>query len=90
MTGVERKVIRLFTKDRGDGRDLDLGTREGMLGTIRAVGEYVADHAENLLGEYPGEAMCGIDVTARIRFDEYPTVTVTREHVLTTTVDPRD
>lgn len=76
-------VITLFSKDRSPVEDFDLGTREGMLGMIRAMGEYVADHAENILGEYPGEALCGIDVTARFRFGEFPTIEVTREHVMT-------
>ena len=76
-------VIALFSKDRSLGKYFDLGTREGMLGMIRAMGEYIVDHAENILGEYPGEALCGVDVTAKFRFGEFPTVTVTREHVMT-------
>lgn len=76
-------VIRLRVEDRRPGGEFDLGTREGMLGMIRAMGEYIVDHAENILGEYPGEALCGVDVTAKFRFGEFPTVTVTREHVMT-------
>lgn len=76
-------VITLLSKDKSLVEDFDLGTREGMLGMIRAMGEYITDHAENILGEYPGELLCGIDVTARFRFDEFPTVEVTREHVMT-------
>lgn len=83
-------VIPLFSKDRSLVEDFDLGTRDGMLGMIRAMGEYVADHAENILGEYPGELLCGIDVTARFRFDEFPTVEVTREHVMTVRDDLGD
>jgi len=76
-------VIRLRVEDRRPGGDFDLGTREGMLGMIRAMGEYIVDHAENILGEYPGEALCGVDVTAKFRFGVFPTITVTREHVMT-------
>lgn len=85
MMGKRRNdgVIRLRVEDRRPGRDFDLGTREGMLEMIRAMGEYIVDHAENILGEYPGEALCGVDVTAKFRFGEFPTVTVTREHVMT-------
>lgn len=77
------KAISLFSAGKSTSRDFDLSTRDGMLGMVRAMGEYIVDHAENILGEYPGEALCGVDVTARFRFGEFPTVTVTREHVMT-------
>ena len=77
------KAISLFSAGKSTSHDFDLGTRDGMLGMVRAMGEYIVDHAENILGEYPGEALCGVDVTARFRFGEFPTVTVTREHVMT-------
>lgn len=83
-------VITLFSKDRSLVEDFDLGTREGMLGMIRAMGEYITDHAENILGEYPGELLCGIDITARFRFGEFPTVEVAREHSMTIRDDIRD
>ena len=76
-------VIPLFSAGKPTSHDFDLSTRDGMLGMVRAMGEYIVDHAENILGEYPGEALCGVDVTARFRFGEFPTVTVTREHVMT-------
>ena len=55
-------------------------TREGFIETIRQAGEYIADHAENLLGEYPS-LLSEMDITARFRFDEVPTIEVRREHI---------
>lgn len=83
-------VIRLRVEDMRPGREFDLDTREGMLGMVRAMGEYIVDHAENILGEYPGEQLCGIDVTARFRFGVFPTIEVTREHAMTVRDDLGD
>ncbi len=58
----------------------DLSTRGGFVDAIRAAGEYIADHAGNLLGEYPS-LLCEMDITARFRFDEAPTVEVKRLHI---------
>lgn len=74
-------VFDVFTDSRS-ALDFDLGTREGMLGLVRSIGEYISDNAENILGEYPS-GLCGFDVTAHFRFDAYPTVEIRREHVLT-------
>ncbi len=58
-------------------------TREGFIETIRQAGEYIADHAENLLGEYPS-LLSEMDITARFRFDEVPTIEVRRKHLTCT------
>ena len=60
----------------------DLGTREGFLAAIRDSGQYIIDHAESLLGEYPGALLSEMQITAEFRFGYVPTVTVTREHVV--------
>lgn len=31
----------------------DLSCRDGFVEAIKAAGEYIAEHADNLLGEYP-------------------------------------
>ena len=59
----------------------DLGTREGFLGAIRDCGQYIIDHAESLLGEYPGTSLSEISLTATFGFDGAPRVTLTREHI---------
>lgn len=58
----------------------DLSTRGGFIETIQRIGQYIADNAANLLGEYPS-LLCEMDITARFRFDEAPTVEVRRLHI---------
>ena len=58
----------------------DLSTRGGFIETIKRSGQYIADNAANLLGEYPS-LLCEMDITARFRFDEAPTVEVRRLHI---------
>lgn len=58
----------------------DLSTRGGFIETIQRSGQYIADNAANLLGEYPS-LLCEMDITARFRFDEVPTVEVRRLHI---------
>lgn len=60
----------------------DLSTREGMLGAIQDCGLFIADHAEGILGDYPGAALSELSITASIRFDCVPTVSVNREHIV--------
>lgn len=60
----------------------DLGTREGFIAAIKDCGQYIIDHAEGLLGEYPGAALSDMSITANFRFDFVPTVTVNREHLV--------
>lgn len=58
----------------------DLSTRQGFIEAIEQAGEYIRDHASNLLGEYPS-LLCEFDITARFRFDAVPTVEIRREHI---------
>lgn len=58
----------------------DLSTRQGFIEAIEQAGEYIRDHASNLLGEYPS-LLCEMDITARFRFNEAPTVEVRRSHI---------
>ena len=46
----------------------DLSTRQGFIEAIEQAGQYIRDHASNLLGEYPS-------------FDAVPTVEIRREHI---------
>lgn len=59
----------------------DLKTREGFVLAIKDCGQYIIDHAENILGEYPGALLSSLDITASIGFDCVPTVSVKREHI---------
>lgn len=61
-------------------RNSELSTRGGFIEAIQRSGQYIADHAENLLGEYPS-LLCEMDITARFRFDEVPTIEVRRSHI---------
>ena len=65
-----------------DGKDTwpDLSTRQGFIEAIEQAGQYIRDHASNLLGEYPS-LLCEFDITARFRFDAVPTVEIRREHI---------
>lgn len=58
----------------------DLSTRQGFIEAIEQAGQYIRDHASNLLGEYPS-LLCEFDITARFRFDAVPTVEIRREHI---------
>lgn len=58
----------------------NLATRESFVEAIKQAGLYIADHAENLLGEYPA-LLSEIDITAHFRFDEPVTVEVRRLHI---------
>lgn len=60
----------------------DLRTREGFIGAIEDSGRYIIDHAEGLLGEYPGDDLSDMTITVRFRFDCVPTVSVDREHIV--------
>lgn len=59
----------------------DLNTREGFVLAIKDCGQYIIDHAEGILGEYPGAQLCSLDITASFRFDSLPSVSVTRDHI---------
>lgn len=68
----------------------DLGTREGFIGAIRDCGQYIIDHAESLLGEYPGAALSHMSITADFCFDSVPTVTVNRDHIVLPIFDGKE
>lgn len=72
----------------GQLRDLD--TREGFIAAIRDSGQYIIDHAEGLLGEYPGALLGDMSITASFRFDCVPTITVTREHIVPPCFDGKE
>lgn len=58
----------------------NLSTRQGFIEAIRQAGLYIADLAENILGDYPS-LLCEMDVTAHFRFDEPVTIEVRRLHI---------
>lgn len=72
------------------GKLRDLGTREGYLAAIRDSGQFIIDHAEGLLGEYPGALLSEMSITASFRFDCVPTLTVTREHIVPPCFDGKE
>lgn len=58
----------------------NLATRGSFVEAIREADLYIADHAENLLGEYPA-LLSELDITAHFRFDEPVTVELRRLHI---------
>ena len=58
----------------------NLATRESFVEAIKQAGLYIADHAENLLGEYPA-LLSEMDITAHFRFNEPLTVELRRLHI---------
>lgn len=58
----------------------NLAARESFVEAIKQAGLYIADHAENLLGEYPA-LLSEMDITAHFRFNEPVTVEVRRLHI---------
>lgn len=76
---VETKAVRSTLRD--------LGTREGFILAIKDSGQYIIDHAEGILGEYPGALLSSLDITASFRSDGVPTVSVVREHIVPATFE---
>lgn len=68
----------------------DLGTREGFIGAIRDCWQYIIDHADGLLGEYPGADLSHMSITADFCFDSVPTVTVNRDHIVLPKYDGKE
>lgn len=60
----------------------NLGTRAGFVAAIRDCGQFIIDHAEGLLGEYPGAHLSEMSITAYFDFDGMPKVTVDRTHIV--------
>lgn len=54
-------------------------SREHMLQTIRDSACYIAENAENLLGEYPGAALNEMTISIRVIHGEVPIVNVSRD-----------
>lgn len=61
--------------------ECNLSTRGGFIEAIKSAGRYIEEHAENILGEYPS-LLTDLTVTANFRFDEVPTVEITRGHIV--------
>lgn len=61
--------------------ECNLSTRGGFIEAIKSAGRYIEEHAENILGEYPS-LLTGLTITANFRFDEVPTVEITRGHIV--------
>lgn len=60
----------------------NLGTRAGFVAAIRDCGQFIIDHAEGLLGDYPGANLSEMSITAYFDFDGIPKVVVDRTHLV--------
>lgn len=56
-------------------------TRDDLVHEIKTAGQYIVDHAENLLGEYPS-LLSEMDLVVHFRFDEATTIEVNRIHLV--------
>lgn len=62
----------------------DLSTRDEAIEAIKAVGEYISDHADNIIGEYPsGLVELTIEVSAKFDRSDIMCIDVRRKHVVT-------
>lgn len=62
----------------------DLSTRDEAIEAIKAVGEYISDHADNIIGEYPsGLVELTIEVSAKFDCSDIMCIDVRRKHVVT-------
>lgn len=62
----------------------DLSTRDKAIEAIKAAGEYISDHAENILGEYPSFlADLAIEVSVKFDCSDVVCIDVRRKHVVT-------
>lgn len=62
----------------------DLSTRDNAIESIKAVGEYISDHADNIIGEYPsGLVELTIEVSAKFDCSDIMCIDVRRKHVVT-------
>ena len=57
----------------------DLSTRESFVDAIRKAGQYIADHADNILGEYPS-LLSELRVTAVFDYQSPVYIDVQRSH----------
>lgn len=60
----------------------DMSSREAAIKSIKAVGEYIADHADNLLGEYPSD-LVSLSIKADFDMSGVLCVDVARSHIVT-------
>nr|DAM66055.1 MAG TPA: hypothetical protein [Caudoviricetes sp.] len=62
----------------------DLSTRDKAIESIKAAGEYISEHAGNILGDYPsGLVELDIEVSAKFDRSDVVCVDVRRKHVVT-------
>ena len=59
-----------------------MNSKEEYVEEIRKAGRYIADHAENLLGEYPSLITGELRITAILGVEAIPTVKIEREHIV--------
>lgn len=59
-------------------------SRDGFIEEIKTAGQYVIDHADNLLGEYPSLLTGELVITLRFDMEALPTVKVEREYLSVT------
>lgn len=59
-----------------------MNTREEAIETIKATGEYIADHAGNILGEYPS-GLVELRISTKFDGQGVACIDVSRTHVVT-------
>lgn len=62
----------------------DLSTRDEAIEAIKAAGEYISEHAGNILGDYPsGLVELDIEVSAKFDCSDAVCIDVRRKHYVT-------
>lgn len=57
-------------------------TRDDVIDAIKAVGEYIADNADNILGEYPS-GLVELSIGAKFNASDVLCIDVSRTHIVT-------
>ncbi|MEG0375271.1 MAG: hypothetical protein RR672_06515 [Raoultibacter sp.] len=59
-----------------------MSKRQDAIDGIKAVGEYITDHADNLLGEYPS-GLVRMSISVELDGSSFLCIDVSRTHVVT-------
>lgn len=59
----------------------DFSSREALIDSVKAAGQYIVDHASNIVGDYPS-LMCGLRLSFDFSHDKALTLGINREHIV--------
>lgn len=59
----------------------DFSSREALIDSVKAAGQYIVDHASNIVGEYPS-LICGFSISVDFKHDEALSLSINRQHIV--------